>query len=139
MRRRLDDAVLPIALAVGAAVLSAFLTRALFDWNADAYPWRRIYAEIAFFLLLPSALGLSAWIRRSLGTFLVVGAAAAASAAAIAANHYASPLSYDNADALVVAAFIQVAAWTFALGLLFPLGFALFQLWPSSARKDSDG
>lgn len=136
MRKSLGNALLPLALVAGAAILSAFLTRALFDWNAEAYPWWRAYLELAFFLLLPAALGQPAWFRGSLTTFLLAAGGAAVAAAVVAGDYYTSRVGYDNADSLVVALFVKVAVQVFALGLLLPLGFALFQLWPSHEHDD---
>ena len=136
MRKSLGNALLPLALVPGAAILSVFLTRALFDWNADGYGWRRAYSELALFLLLPSALGLAAWFRRSLTTFLALAGGAAVAAAIVAGASYTSGVGYDNADSLVVALFVKVAVQVFALGLLLPLSWAVFQLWPGHEHDD---
>ena len=136
MRKSLGNALLPMALAAGAAVLSVFLTRALLDWIAEASLLRWAYTDLAFFLLLPLAVGLGAWFRGSLTTFLSAAGGAAVAASLVAGDHYTSSLGDFNADRVVVAGFIQVAVWKLALGMLLPLGFALFQLWPSHERDD---
>lgn len=117
---------LPFLLAVCGDVLSILLTRAFLNWNEGSYPWRRIYTELAYFLLLPFAVGAIGRVRGSMITFLLVASGAALGAAIVAGEHYASPLGYDNADSLVVAVFIRTTVDVLGIGLLLPLIFVGF-------------
>ena len=124
------------AFAIGAAVASLLLTRAFFDWRLDHFnSWKAIYVELAFFALLPVAMATSAWFLRSLPAFLLIAASTAVVAAIVAGDRHSSPLSYDNADSLVLAAFTYTATSVVGVGLLLPLVVALASLW----RGQEDG
>ena len=119
---------LSIAIAVGGALLAFLLTRPFFDWREDQF-WQGIYVELAFFAFLPLVVGASAWFLRSMPSFLLTAASTALVAALVAGDHHSSPLSYDNADSLVLAAFVYMAVTLLAVGLLLPMAVVLASLW----------
>ena len=128
---------LPFVFAIGGAVASFLLTRAFFDWRLDHFnSWQAIYVELAFFAFLPLVMAMSAWFLRSLPAFLLIAASTAVVAAIVAGDRHSSPLSYDNADSLVLAAFTYTATSVVGVGLLLPLVVALASLW--RGQEDSD-
>ncbi len=118
-------------------MLAFFLPRPFFDGREDQFsPWRGIYGELAFFAFLPLLTGATAWFLRSMPSFLLTAASTALVAAMVAGEHVSTPLRYDNADSLVLAAFVYTAVTLLAVGLLLPMVVALVSLW--RGQEDSD-
>mgnify|MGYP000107537815 CR=1 FL=1 len=121
---------LSVVFALGGALLAFLLTRPFFDWREDQFnSWRGIYVELAFFAFLPLVAGASAWFLRSMPSFLLIAASAALVAAMVAGDRHSAPLRYDNADSLVLAAFVYTAVTLLAVGLLLPMVLVLASLW----------
>ena len=121
---------LSVAFGVGGALLALLLTRPFFDWREDQFnSWQGIYVELAFFAFLPLVVGASAWFLRSTPSFLLIAASTALGAAMVAGDRHSAPLRYNNADSLVLAAFVYTAVTLLAVGLLLPMAVVLASLW----------
>lgn len=128
-----------LAAALTATVATYFFMDAYFEWSAQRQGLNWVYVQYAVLMGVPFAAGLLAWWRWGVGGLLAVSLFSASGTGARFVNNSFdaiqpfADLPFEESVAIVFTSMLSALS----VGLLLPLAFAVYQLWP--VRDDRIG
>ncbi len=131
-----------LAAALAATIGTYFVMKAYFEWSEPRAGLGWVYVQYAVLMGVPLAAGLLAWWQWGVGGLLTVAVASAfGTGLHFIKTNYDSirqfgDVAADQFTVIVVSAMLTALS----IGLLLPLAFAIYQLWPVKRhRADAPG